>query len=142
MTQNFSSIDKGKSFQSLVRIALMEKYNQSFEFEVAFPVGNPAKDHKFDLVSSNGEIIVKTKNYTWTESGNVPSAKLSVLNEAVFYLQHTPKGKTRIIVINYDLNVKKNESLANYYVKTYKHLLDDVIVMEYNQELCVLNEIR
>lgn len=131
----------GKAFQLSVQKALQSYFGKPFVLEVAYPIGKPAKDHKFDLVSKDGKIIVETKNYTWTVGKNVPSAKMSVLNEAVLYLQHAPKDSLKILVINFDRHVSRNETLAEYYVRTYRHLLDDVSVMEFDQNTAVLNKI-
>lgn len=38
------------------------------------------------------------------------------------------------MVINLDRHVSRNETLAEYYVRTYRHLLDDVSVMEFDQK--------
>ncbi|WP_419885534.1 hypothetical protein [Paenibacillus sp. B-A-8] len=114
-------------------------FGKTFNLEVAYPIGKPAKDHKFDLVSDDGGIIVETKNYTWTSGNNVPSAKMSVLNEAVFYLQHAPMNTQKVLVINVDRHLIRNETLAAYYVRTYRHLLDNVSVMEFDQNTGLLN---
>ena len=53
---------KGKTFQLLVQQALTSYFGKPFILEIAYPIGNPTKDHKFDLVSSDGGIIVETKN--------------------------------------------------------------------------------
>lgn len=132
---------KGKSFQLLVQQAMASYFGKLFVLETAYPIGRPAKDHKFDLASSDGEIIVETKNYTWTSGNNVPSAKMSVLNEAVFYLQHAPKKSRRVLVINMDRHPSRNETLAEYYVRTYRHLLDDVSVMEFDQNTGLLSKV-
>ena len=47
--------------------------------EKVVPVGNPPKEHRFDVVSADGDIIIECKCYTWTNGGNVPSAKMSTL---------------------------------------------------------------
>ncbi|MEW9699421.1 hypothetical protein [Paenibacillus sp. SI8] len=132
---------RGKAFQLLVQQALAAYFKKPFVMEIAYPIGKPAKDHKFDLVSSDGGVIVETKNYTWTSGNNVPSAKMSVLNEAVFYLQHAPKNTQKVLVINLDRHAGRNETLAEYYVRTYRHLLDDVSVMEFDQNTGFLNKI-
>lgn len=44
--------------------------------EVPVSIGRSAKNHKFDCVSEDGEIVVECKTYIWTDTGNVPSAKL------------------------------------------------------------------
>lgn len=140
---NLNSLNpaKGKTFQLLVQQALVLYFERSFVLEIAYPIGKPAKDHQFDLASNDGEIIVETKNHTWTSGNNVPSAKMSVLNEAVFYLQHAPKNAHKLLVINMDRHSSRNETLAEYYVRTYRHLLDDVSVMEFNQNTGFLNKV-
>lgn len=132
---------KGKAFQLSVQQALALYFGKPFDLEIAYPIGKPAKDHKFDLVSRDGGIIVETKNYTWTIGNNVPSAKMSVLNEAIFYLQHAPKNTHKLLVINLNKHAGRNETLASYYVRTYRHLLDDVSVMEFDQNTGLLNKI-
>ena len=54
--------------------------------EKKIPIGDPAKDHKFDIVSGDNSIAIECKCYTWTVTGNVPSAKMGFTNEAAFYL--------------------------------------------------------
>lgn len=55
------------------------------EQEAAILIGRPPKEHKFDLANADRSIVAECKCYTWTDSGNVPSAKLMGLDEAVFY---------------------------------------------------------
>ena len=76
----------GRKFQEFVQTILKEKYNTYFEQEAAIPIGRPPKEHKFDLANADRSIVAGCKCYTWTDSGNVPSAKLMDLAEAVFYL--------------------------------------------------------
>ncbi len=62
--------------------------------------------------------------------GNVPSAKISYINEAVFFLQHLSKEKKRFVVLRRDINSRHTKSLAEYYYRTNKHLLNDVYIIE------------
>ena len=73
----------GRKFQEFVQTILKEKYNTYFEQEAAIPIGRPPKEHKFDLANADRSIVAECKCYTWTDSGNVPSAKLMGLDEAV-----------------------------------------------------------
>ena len=75
----------GKAFQKKVQKILVERYNMDFEWEPAIPIGTPPKNHRFDLSNKDRTIVVECKCYTWTDAGNIPSAKLTGLNEAVFY---------------------------------------------------------
>jgi len=47
------------------------------------PIGHiEQKEHKFDLGSTEQKVIIECKFHTWTETGNVPSAKLTtILNQ-------------------------------------------------------------
>ncbi|MEN6622995.1 MAG: hypothetical protein ABFD50_15795, partial [Smithella sp.] len=105
-------------------------FGARFNLEQQIPIGNPPKDHKFDLVSEDRQYIGESKNYSWTEGGNVPSAKMGFINEAVFYLQQVPKDKKRFVVLRRDIDEKHSESLAEYYFRTYKHLLNGVFIVE------------
>ena len=75
----------GRKFQELVQSILEKKFSTSFEQEAAVAIGKPAKDHKFDLANKERSVVAECKCYTWTDSSNVPSAKLMGLDEAVFY---------------------------------------------------------
>ena len=104
---------KGRDFEEKVSQALEERYKTSFK-KRSINIGVPPKAHNFDLVSEDGTIIVECKNYSWTETGNIPSAKTAFLNEAVLYLSHAPVDSKRIIVLRKDNHPKRKESLAEY----------------------------
>ena len=74
-------------------------YKVSFSLEKKISIGNPPKDHKFDIVADNDTIAIECKRYTWTETGNVPSAKMGFTNEAAFYLSFLPDSYKKIIVM-------------------------------------------
>ena len=127
---NNMNTGKGKNFQSIAAEVLGYHFQVKFQTEHPIPIGNPPKNHKFDLVSDNGKYVGECKNYSWTEGGNVPSAKMGFINEAVFYLQHLPSDKYRFVVLRRDIDNKHTETLADYYYRTNKHLLNGVFVIE------------
>ena len=50
------------------------------------PIGHiKKKGHKFDLGCSEQKVIIECKSHTWTESGNVPSAKITTWDQAMLY---------------------------------------------------------
>ena len=98
------------------------------------PVGNPPKEHRFDVVSADGDIIIECKCYTWTNGGNVPSAKMSTLNEAVLYLRSVNYNARKILAMKKDVRLRTGESLAEYYCRIYGHLLEDIEVWEVAEE--------
>ena len=131
---NSDNPKNGAVFQKQLRRWFQTSYNVEFELEKKIPIGNPAKDHKFDIVDAAGTIAIECKRYTWTESGNVPSAKMGFTNEAAFYLSFLPETYEKYIVMLKSLHPKRNESLAEYYYRTNKHLLGKIKVAEYDPE--------
>lgn len=125
---------KGKLFQEQVQEWFSLNRNEKFNAEVAMPIGFPAKLHNFDLANERATVFVECKNYTWTASGNIPSAKLAFCNEAIFLLRLLPVTCEKWLVMMKATHPKRNETLAEYYCKAYKHLFGDVRVAEYDHE--------
>lgn len=124
----------GAIFQRQVKEWFQEHYEKSFELEKKIPIGDPAKEHKFDIVEEAGTIAIECKRYTWTETGNVPSAKMGSTNEAAFYLTFLPESFEKYIVMLKSYHPKRQESLAEYYFRTNKHLLGKIKVAEYDPD--------
>ena len=124
----------GADFQRAVQRYFIQEYGDGFELEKKIPIGEPAKDHKFDIVNSDKRIVIECKRYTWTESGNVPSAKMGFTNEAAFYLSFLPDTFEKYIVMLRSHHAKRNESLAEYYYRTYRHLLGAIKIAEFDPE--------
>jgi hypothetical protein len=139
---NSMNTAKGREFQTKAAEILSRHFGVSFRVEYPIPIGDPPKEHRFDLVSADLKFIGECKNYSWTEGGNVPSAKMGFINEAVFYLQHLPKERERFIVMRKDTGNARNESLAEYYFRTNKHLLNGVFVIEIDTETQAVREFR
>ena len=113
----------------------VEEYFQTdFDLEVAIPIGHPSKNHKFDYVSDDKKIVVEFKCCTWTDTGNVPSAKMMGMNEALFYMGYLPEDTTKVLCIKKVVHPKKQETLAEYYVRIDGHLLWDVKVFEVDEQ--------
>jgi len=89
----------------------------------------PEQEHKFDLVSADGEIVIECKSYTWTNGQNIPSAKVSTANEALFFLSRV-NAERKMLVMQDDFN-HKGQSLVNKYVEWYGGLMDDTEVWRY-----------
>jgi hypothetical protein len=128
---NSDNPKKGSDFEEVAQryfesigIKLTHHFGLSIGFE------NQKKEHKFDLGSSNPPILVECKSHTWTETGNAPSAKLSVWNEAMLYFIAAPKEYRKMLfVLN---NEKKGISLAKHYMQRYGYLVPkDIEILEY-----------
>ena len=64
----------------------------------------------------------------------MPSAKITVWNEAMYFFHLAPKGFRKVMFVLRDCTEKRGESLAEYYVRNYGHLIpDDVGVLEYDE---------
>lgn len=132
MNSNNDNPRVGRSFQDSVQQWLEAHLCQKFEQEKRIAIGSPAKLHKFDIVSTDNHIVIECKCYTWTESGNVPSAKMGFTNEAAFYLSFLPGDIEKNIVMLSATHEKRHETLAEYYFRTNRHLLGNIKVFEFN----------
>jgi hypothetical protein len=92
------------------------------------------KQHCFDLGASSPQILVECKSHRWTEGAKVPSAKISVWNEAMFYFKLAPRGFRKILFVLHDKRNGTGETLVSYYRRTYSHLIpDDVEFLEFDE---------
>ncbi len=136
----------GADFQEKVREYFSDEVGFRFEKEVAIPIGVDVikKPHKFDIVCDEKKIAIECKCYTWTVSGNVPSAKMGFTNEAALYLSLLPEQYEKYIVMLYSYNAKRKKTLAEYYYETNRHLLGNIHLAEFdpaNKLLRVLSDI-
>lgn len=134
MNTNSENPKVGKAFQEDVCRRISEYFNTEFELEVAVPIGYPAKEHRFDCVSVDGRIIVECKCYVWTDSGNVPSAKLRELNEALLFMSFLPEDAVKIICMKKSRHPRTGETLAEYYACLYGHMMRDVRIFELDEQ--------
>ena len=134
MNLNSENPGVGAAFQEKVADWFRREYKKDFNVEMKIPIGEPPKDHKFDIVAADGSYVIECKCYTWTETGNVPSAKMGFTNEAAFYLSFLPDEFEKYIVMLRSYHAKRNESLAEYYYRTNKHLIGKTKIAEYDPE--------
>jgi len=93
------------------------------------------KEHAFDLGCEDKKVLVECKSHKWTAPNeNVPSAKLTVWNEAMYYFLLAPDGYRKIMFVLRDYSYKRRETLAEYYLRTYRHLIpNDVEIWEFDE---------
>ena len=131
-----SNAHAGSDFEKAAQAFFASK-GLELQRDVKVPVGVGAitKDHAFDLGCEERKVLVECKSHKWTKPGdNVPSAKLTVWNEAMYYFLVAPKGYRKIMCVLKDYSEKRNETLAEYYLRTYKHLVPaDVELWEYDE---------
>ena len=105
----------------------------SKDYVVDVGVEQRKKAHKFDLGSGNPKVIIECKSHKWTSGNNVPSAKLTVWNEAMYYFAISPSEYRKIFFVLRDARSSTHETLAEYYIRIYGHMIPtDVEIWEYN----------
>lgn len=100
--------------------SVSEYFQTDFDLEVAIPIGHSSKKYKFDCVSDGKKIVVECRCYAWTDIGNVPSAKMMGMNEALFYMRYLPEDTIKVLCIKKATHPKKRETVAEYYVRYYQ----------------------
>ncbi|WP_153001080.1 hypothetical protein [Thiomicrospira sp. XS5] len=104
-------------------------------FKVLVGLNGVPKLHAFDLGCGEQKVLVECKSHKWTApNDNVPSAKLTAWNEAMYYFLVAPQGFRKVLFVLRDLSEKRRETLAEYYIRTYRHLIPcDVEIWELDE---------
>lgn len=131
-----SNADVGRKFeisaQSFFEVTENLKLKLNHKIHIGFD-DREKKQHAFDLGCDAKKVLVECKSHRWTTGNNVPSAKMTVWNEAMYYFYLAPQGYRKIMFVLYDCN-SNGVSLASYYLDTYKYLIPhDVELWEYNE---------
>lgn len=131
-----SNAQVGKDFEKAAQNFFFKQgVKLDINFKVSVGVGLVKKDHAFDLGCQTQQIIVECKSHKWTSGNNVPSAKLTVWNEAMYYFVASPKNYRKIMFVLRDFSEKRQQTLAEYYLRTYSHLVPpDVEFWEFNEQ--------
>lgn len=132
----------GRAFEDEVR-AHFARLGIILQRNLAVSVGvsQTKKPHRFDLGSEQPPILVECKSHTWTSGGNMPSAKMTVWNEAMYYFHVAPpEYRKALFVLKHE---RAGQSLAAYYLRTHGHLVPDgVEVWELDSETGVETQLR
>lgn len=130
-----SNTQVGIDFESAATRALLAAgIKVERNFAVAIGVGALKKKHRFDLGSGNPLTVVECESHRWTTGGNVPSAKLTVWNEAMYYFALCPLGFRRIFFVLRDFSQSRGMTLAEHYLSRYLHLAPEgVEFWEYDE---------
>jgi len=121
---------RGDAFHRYAAAALAKATGLTFDIDVALPIGTPPKRHVFDLATRDHVYVGESKAFSWTVSGNVPSAKVTTLREAIQYLQALPAPAKTFIVMARSAHPLRRETLAEYFVRLNVHLLGNVVLVE------------
>jgi hypothetical protein len=118
-----SNTEVGREFEDASHIFFESsgiKLTRDFVAPVGFRV---KKNKKFDLGSDDPPILVECKSYTWTSSGNSPSAKIRGMNEAMLLFSVAPPHFRKILFVLKHTHPRSGVSLATHYVKNQGHLI-------------------
>ena len=121
---SISNSHVGRDFENIA-LNFFKQLDLDLSLNIPLPVGigEAKKPHSFDLGCTDLKVIVECKSHTWTKGGNVPSAKLTCWNEAMYYFLAAPEDYRKIFFVLKDFSTKRNETLAEYYLRTYSHLV-------------------
>ncbi|MBM7070604.1 hypothetical protein JQC92_00910 [Shewanella sp. 202IG2-18] len=122
-----SNTHVGKDFEIAAQ-KFFVKNGLNLERNIKIPLGVSSyqKEHAFDLGCEDKEVIVECKSHRWTSPNyNMPSAKLTVWNEAMYYFHLSPNHYRKIMFVLRDFNPKRRETLAEYYLRTRKNLIPE-----------------
>jgi len=129
-----SNTEKGKQFQLRVRNALRMLLGDTLDMEVKLPIGDPPQLHTFDLATRDRRLVCECKAFAWTAGGNIPSAKITTLREAVTDLQQLPVQTVALLILQRDVHSLTNQTLADYFVRLNRHLIRQVRIAELDDD--------
>lgn len=134
-----SNASVGKEFEKIAKKYFLDKESIELKenFFIDIGISNIKSKHCFDLGIKNSttKILVECKSHKWTEGKNIPSAKLTIWNEAMYYFFLSPNSFKKIFFILRDYSEEKKQTLGVYYLKRYNHLVpSDVKFYEYNEK--------
>src|SRR5690349_6569460 len=110
-----SNAAKGAWFEDQVKAILSQHRGLQLHSRVLIPIGEPPKDHEFDLVSNDGKVVVECKFISWMKGRQSPSAKMATNNEAIFYLSFLDSVPERYLAMPRVPHPSREETLAQHY---------------------------
>ena len=130
-----SNTQVGRDFEEATRVFFLSQ-GLSLQKNIPINIGlNGNKSHKFDLGNLSKKILVECKSHTWTEGGNIPSAKITTWDQAMFFFYVAPLGYRKVFFVLKNYSPKKKATLAEFYIRTKSHLIpEDVEIWEFDEE--------
>ena len=134
---SISNAHAGHDFEVFARTFFAEQEGLYLlpSFPVSLGHASKTKSHRFDLGSDDPAVLVECKSHNWTVTGNMPSAKITVWNEAMYYFHLAPQHYRKILFVLDARHDRQVQSLAEFYVRTCGHLIPPgVTILEFNPE--------
>lgn len=131
-----SNSQVGSDFEQIAqKFFAMSGVELERSLKVEVGIASTKKLHAFDLGCAKRKWLVECKSHRWTAGHNIPSAKLTVWNEAMYYFYAAPHEYKKILFVLKDLRRGTGESLSGYYLRTHSHLVPaGVEVWEYDEQ--------
>lgn len=132
---SISNAHVGRDFESVAK-EYFKQQGMMLEtnYSVKVGVGQETKNRQFDLGSLEHSVLVECKSHRWTTGDNIPSAKITVWNEAMYYFHLAPQTYRKVLFVLHDYSQKRGESLAKYYLRNFGHLIPvGVEILEYDE---------
>lgn len=119
-----SNSQVGKDFELIAKnFFSMQGIELQHGHKVLVGVNEKKKAHSFDLGCASKKWIVECKSHRWTSGNNVPSAKMTVWNEAMYYFLVAPPEYKKVMFVLRHVSESRSETLLQYYLNTYSHLI-------------------
>ena len=135
--QRVGSVSNAQVGSDFERVALVHFQKQGIALVRNFAVEiglTTKKRHFFDLGTLEGRLLVECKSHRWTIGARVPSAKITVWNEAMFYFLLAPRDYRKVLFVLHDRRQGDGESLLTYYRRTHSHMIPpDVEFLEWDE---------
>ena len=136
-----SNAHVGREFEALAHAHYLgaETWQLQPNFPVLLGAGASKKTHRFDLGSEDPPILVECKSHNFTVTGNMPSAKITVWNEAMYFFHLAPSKYRKILFVLEARHTRQRDTLASCYARNYGHLIPpEVELVEYHTETKVV----
>jgi hypothetical protein len=135
---SISNAHVGRDFEAIAQSHF--QHNEGLALRRGFPVllgaGATEKLHAFDFGSDDPPILIECKSHHWTETGNVPSAKIIACNLAMYFFHLAPARYRKVLFMLRSEHPRRSETLAEYYSRTCAHLFPPTVsIIEFDERL-------
>lgn len=121
-------------FPALAAQVLGRQFSVRFGLDQSIAIGHPSKEHRFDLVSTDGQYVGTCREFGQLGSSQVAALKIGQITAALFFLSFLPDTILRFVALSRDTRIVRGETLGEYYYRIYRHLLRDISMFEIDVE--------
>lgn len=132
-----SNTQVAREFESIAyKYFYSNEYDVEMGYNIKIGLNLVKKEKKFTLGGRDNlgkTFVVECKSHKWTESSNIPSAKITNWRQSMFYFSMLPEDIGKYLFVLKDKSVKTQESLGEYFIRLNQHLIPKgVIILEYD----------